>query len=76
MLQRPSTPPEPGAFGLVGVQVHLQRRLVADDEHRVAELLERRDEAPRAQPAAGDREVGAEPVGGGAVLGVADALYL
>ena len=34
-----------GALGLVGVDVHLQRGRVADDEHRVAERLQRREEA-------------------------------
>ena len=30
-----------GALGVVGVDVDLERRRVADDEHRVADLLER-----------------------------------
>ncbi len=55
------------------MQVHLERGLVADDEHGVAELLERVDEARRAEAAADDGEVGAEAVGAGAVLRVGDA---
>ncbi len=61
------------ALGLVGVHVHLQRRRVADHEHRVAQLLQRRDEAPRAQAGAGDGEVRAEAISARVVLGVADA---
>ena len=38
-----------GHLGLVGVDVDLQRRLVADDQHRVAELLEPRDEGARVE---------------------------
>ena len=34
------------ALGLVGVHVHLQRARVADDQHRVAERLQRRDDRP------------------------------
>ena len=56
-------------LGLVGVDVDLQRLRVADHEHRVAERLERLDEAAAAQPAAGDGEVRAEAVGARAVLG-------
>ncbi len=60
-------------LGLVRVHVHLQRRRVADDQHRVPELLQRRDEAPRAQPGAGDGEVRAEAVRARMMLGMADA---
>ena len=61
------------ALGVVGVHVHLQRARVADDEHRVAELLERSDELAGLQAAPGDREVGAVAVGARLVLGVGDA---
>ncbi len=39
-----------GALGRVGVHVDLQRARVADDEHRVAERFERRDEAAGLRP--------------------------
>ena len=49
--------------GVVGVDVDLERRLVADDEDRVAELLEpRRRTASPSRPVAGDDEVGAVAV--------------
>src|SRR5665811_2585349 len=46
-------------FGLVGVDVDLERRLVADDEHRVAEALEAGQEVARGEPCPRDDEVGA-----------------
>ncbi len=55
----------------VGVDVDLQRRLVADDEDRVAEALQPRQEVPRGEAAAGDDEVGA--VAEAAVLVVGEA---
>ncbi len=60
-------------LGRIGVQVHLQRARVADDEDRVAEQLERLDEASGAELSAGDGEVGAEAIGAGGVLRVCDA---
>ena len=45
------------AVGIVGVDVDLQRRLVADDQHGVADLLESGDEIVALQPRAGDGEV-------------------
>ena len=48
--------------GLVGVHVDLQRRVVADDEHAVADLLEPRDELARVEPGAGHGEVRAVAV--------------
>ena len=58
---------------VVGVDVDLQRRRVADDEHRVAELLELRDEPALLEPGAGDGEVRAVAVGARGVLRVGDA---
>ena len=46
---------------------------VADDEHRVAERLERLGEAARVEALAGDGEVRAVAVGRGEVLGMGDA---
>ncbi len=60
------------ALGLVGVEVDLQRALVADHEHRVAERFELLDVARGAEARAGDGEVRAEPVRARAVLGVGD----
>ena len=60
-------------LGLVGVDVDLQRRVVADDEDRVADRLQPRARSARLQAAAGDREVGAVAVGLARVLGVGDA---
>ena len=61
------------ALGRVGVDVHLQRPLVADDEHRVADRLERLDPRGRIQPLAGDGEVRAVAERRGLVLRVRDA---
>ena len=47
---------------LVGVDVDLEGRLVADDEHRVAELLQHRHEGAALEARAGDDEVGAVAV--------------
>ncbi len=60
------------ALGLIGVHVHLQRARVAHDEHRVAQPLERSDEARRAQSLARHGEVGAEAICARAVLGMTD----
>ena len=57
-----------GGVRVVGVHVNLQRRLVADDEHRVAEALEREYERTLLQAAARDREVRAVPVAARGVL--------
>ena len=46
---------------LVGVDMDLQRRLVADHEDGVADLLEPRDERPGVEARPGDDEVGAVP---------------
>ena len=48
-----------GHLGLVGVDVDLQRGRVADDQHRVADLLEPPDEGARVESLPGDDEVGA-----------------
>ena len=48
--------------GVVGVDVDLERRLVADDEDRVADRLEPADEGVALEPLAGDDEVGAVAV--------------
>ena len=61
-----------GRVGVVGVDVDLERGLVADDEHRVAELLQRGDEAALLQAGAGDREVGAVAERRRGVLGMGD----
>ena len=58
---------------LVGVQMDLQRVAVADDEHRVAEPLERVVPARRIEVLAGDREVRAVAERGRLVLRVGDA---
>ena len=55
--------------GLVGVHVHLQRLVVADDEHRVADLLEPRHERLAVEVVAGDREVRAVAEAARLVLG-------
>jgi hypothetical protein len=60
-------------LGLVGVDVDLQRRVVADDEDRVADLLQPRHERPGLEVLAGDGEVGAVAVGLAGVLRVRDA---
>src|ERR1019366_7316986 len=60
-------------LGHIGMHVHLQRRGVTNDQHRVAELLERSDEASRYQPGAGDGEVRAEAIRTRVMLGMADA---
>ncbi len=59
--------------GIVGVDVDLERRLVADDQHRVAEPLELGDEAALLEPGAGDGEVRAVAEGGRGVLGMGHA---
>ena len=59
------------ALGVVGVDVDLQRRAVADDEDPVADRLERADEGLRLEAAAGDGEVRALAEGLRGVLGVA-----
>ena len=50
---------------VIGVDVDLQRRRVADDEHRIADPLELADEMPLVQLGAGDGEVRAVPEGAG-----------
>ena len=62
-----------GGVGIVGVDVHLERGLIADDQHGVAEPLECRDEAPLLQIAACDREARAVPVSRRGVLRPGDA---
>ena len=57
-----------GGVGIVGVDVDLERGRVADDEHRVAEPLERGDEGALLELLAGDREVGAVAERRGGVL--------
>ena len=59
-------------LGLVGVDVDLERRLVADDEDRVAEALEAGQEVARGEAAAGDDEVGAVAVAAVLVVGPAE----
>ena len=59
--------------GIVGVDMDLERRLITDDEHRVAVALELGDEAPRLQTRSGDGEVGAVAKRARLVLGVGHA---
>ena len=59
-------------LGVVGVDVDLQRRVVADDEDRVADLLQLGHVARRFEPLTGDGEVGAVAVGLARVLGMGD----
>ena len=54
---------------LVGVDVDLQRHLVADDEDRVAELLQERDEGAALEARSLDDEVRAVPVAAVLVVG-------
>ena len=60
-------------LGLVGVDVDLERRCVADHEHAVADLLQRADERVRVEVVARDGEVRAVAVGRGLVLGMGHA---
>ena len=62
-----------GRFGIVGVNMHLERGRIAHHEHRVADLLERLRERPLLETAAGDGEVRAVSIGGRGVLGMSDA---
>ena len=55
-------------IGIVGVDVHPERRLVAHDQERVAERLERRREPPLLEVGSGDGEAGAVAVGRRRVL--------
>jgi hypothetical protein len=48
-----------GTVGLVGVDVHAQRAVVAHHQDRVAEVLEQRRERTGVEVLAGDGEVGA-----------------
>ena len=57
-----ATASESAAPGVVGVDVHLQRARVADDEHRVAERLELAFERVGVEPLALDDEARAVPV--------------
>ncbi len=59
-------------LGLVGVDMDLERRLVADDEDRVAQLLQPREELARGEAAAGDDEVGAVAEAAVLVVGTAE----
>jgi hypothetical protein len=61
------------ALGLVGVEVDLDGVAVADDQHGVAEPLQRLVPRARVQPLAGDREVRAEAEGHRLVLRMGDA---
>jgi hypothetical protein len=57
-------------FGVVGVDVDLERRAVTHDEDRVAQPLERLREARGLEAGADHREVRAEPIRRAGVLGV------
>ena len=59
--------------GIVGVDVHLQRGLVADDHQRVAELLELAPRARGVEPLALDDEDGAVAVAGELLVDRVDA---
>ena len=63
-------------LGLVGVDVDLEGRLVADDEDRVAEALEPRQVLARRQAGAGDDEVRAVAEAAVLVVGQAEARRL
>ncbi len=60
------------ALGVVGVHVHAQRAVVADDQHGVAQVLEQRREGPGVEALAGDGEVGAVAEARGLVLGAVE----
>jgi hypothetical protein len=59
-------------LGVVGVDVDLQRRVVTDDQDRVADHLQLGHIARRFQPLTGDGEVGAVAIGLARVLGMGD----
>ena len=61
-----------GGVGVVGVHVHAQRAVVADHQHRVAELLEQRREVPGVEALARDREVRAVAEARRLVLGAVE----
>ena len=63
-------------LGLVGVDVDLERRLVADDQDRVADPLQPGQEVARGEAGAGDDEVGAVAEAAVLVVGAAEARRL